>query len=222
ISLNPGDVMAHHWYSLVLRTAGRHEAAMAEIRIARELDPLSPVISTSLARHYYFDGDYERARAEARNALALDSTYFQAHLAAGLIAVQRGEYEAAMESYRTAERVLGMEAPVIAALTAHALGAAGRPGQARRLYEGLRSLPDSVYVPPQFLAIAAIGAGRHDEAVDWLEAALEERSAAFLYMEIEPAVEPLRDHPGFRRLLARAEALDPPPAHSTSRPAAGR
>jgi adenylate cyclase len=210
LTLDPGDVMARHWYSLLLRVTGRDEEAMEQIRAAREMDPLSPIISTSLAQHRYFDRDYDRAMAEAGTALALDSTHVPAHLALGMAAVHRGDHQRALEAYGTASRLLGRDAPIVAALTAHALGLAGDTARAGAIYRGLRAAADSAYVAPQYLAVAALGLGLHDEAVDWLEAAFEERSAAVVYMRLEPVVDPLREHPGFRQLVRRAEAAGIP------------
>jgi len=41
IELNPNYATAHHWYSELLMGLGRHEEALAEIRRALEIDPLS-------------------------------------------------------------------------------------------------------------------------------------------------------------------------------------
>ena len=41
IELNPNYATAHHWYSEYLLTMGRNEEAIAEIKRAQELDPLS-------------------------------------------------------------------------------------------------------------------------------------------------------------------------------------
>lgn len=58
IEINPNYATAHHWYALYLMTEGRHEEAIAEIKRAAELDPLSLMINTdlglvlSIARRY--------------------------------------------------------------------------------------------------------------------------------------------------------------------------
>jgi serine/threonine-protein kinase len=49
IELDPKYPTAHHWYSACLSRLGRHEEAIAEVERAYELDPLSPIISTSRA-----------------------------------------------------------------------------------------------------------------------------------------------------------------------------
>ena len=42
LELNPNDVNAHLFYAHFLSNLGRHAEALAEIRLARELDPLFP------------------------------------------------------------------------------------------------------------------------------------------------------------------------------------
>ena len=46
IELNPSYVTAHHWYAEYLGAMGRHDQAIAEIKRAQELDPLSPLMLT--------------------------------------------------------------------------------------------------------------------------------------------------------------------------------
>ena len=61
LELNPGYVEAHHWRSTLLSILGRHEEAIREKEKALAMDPLSLVISTDLARMFYFARDYEQA-----------------------------------------------------------------------------------------------------------------------------------------------------------------
>jgi len=42
ISLNPNNAMAHQFYGYYLSATGQFEAAIAEMKRALELDPLSP------------------------------------------------------------------------------------------------------------------------------------------------------------------------------------
>ena len=48
IELNPGYATAHHFYGYFMSILGRHEEAIREINIARNLDPLSPRISANV------------------------------------------------------------------------------------------------------------------------------------------------------------------------------
>jgi len=49
IELNPGYATAHHWYAWHLALVRRYDAALAEMRRAASLDPLSLVINADLA-----------------------------------------------------------------------------------------------------------------------------------------------------------------------------
>lgn len=218
LDLNPGDSMTRHWLSLLLRVTGDTSQAHQQIAEAVERDPSSAVIATSQCRHLYFDRE-AGARAACQRAIELDSSYIMAYLMAGLTAVQQGRPREALDLYEKARELLRQDsitAPVVEALSGVALAEAGDTAAARALYRGLaeaaegRGTRGGTYVPPQFVAVAAIGAGRDAEAVTWLERALDQRSAAMIYLGVEPLVDPLRGLPAFTRLLdrARAQGLD--------------
>ncbi|MEX0892871.1 MAG: BTAD domain-containing putative transcriptional regulator [Gemmatimonadota bacterium] len=206
LAINSGDSMARHWYSLLLRVTGRDVEAIRQIEEAQERDPRSVVLAASLCRHHYFARRFDRARTACDRALSLDSTHVPAHLAAGMVAVQEGLPGAALASYQAAAILLDRrDAPVLIALEAHARAAAGDTAAARRLYWQLEAAAvGPEYVPPHFLALAALSAGADDEAVAWVERALDHRSGSLLYMPHEPAMDPLWSHPGLQRLIHRA------------------
>lgn len=205
IRLNPGYGMARHWLSLLLASAGRAEEAMREIEAARELDPRSAVLSSSMARHLYFQGAYEDALEEFQNAVELDPYHVLAYLGAGLALVQLGEYESALTEYQHAADIIGAPHPTTLALMGHAEGLAGRPERAlaiRRQLVELRSA--GTYVAPHYLALLSIGIGEVEAALDLLEESLAERSAAVLYARIDPVVDLLRVEPRFHAILGAA------------------
>jgi len=49
IALNPNYAKAYQWYSSALRRQGRFEEALAQIRVAAELDPIEPYVQSALA-----------------------------------------------------------------------------------------------------------------------------------------------------------------------------
>src|SRR6202021_3316569 len=49
IELNPGYATAHHWYAWHLSLLGRYDEAIAEMKKAESLDPLSLIINSDLA-----------------------------------------------------------------------------------------------------------------------------------------------------------------------------
>ncbi len=64
LELNPSCPTMHWWYAHLLRATRRVDEAVAEGRIARDLDPLSGLIAVNLGMALYYRGDFEAARAE--------------------------------------------------------------------------------------------------------------------------------------------------------------
>lgn len=204
IALNPGYGMARHWLSLLLAAAGRPEEALVEIYKARENDPRSAVLSTSLARHHYFRRDFGRALDAFDDAVALDSSLLPAHMGKGVTLVAMGEYDRGLSEYRRVIALLGSPSPLILALVGHAEGLAGRDAAARAIQHQLVGLRESgAYVPAHGLAIVALGLGDREAAMHWLEESARERSAAMVYATIDPLIDPLRDDPRFALLMRR-------------------
>jgi tetratricopeptide (TPR) repeat protein len=54
LALQPGLAMTHYWYAGLLSATGRHEEAIARIRAAQELDPLSPLINADAGWYYFY------------------------------------------------------------------------------------------------------------------------------------------------------------------------
>jgi tetratricopeptide (TPR) repeat protein len=61
IELNSNYAQAHHWYSFMLIHQGRFEEALTEIRMAAELDPMSPIIQQGVAEATWYAGYVEEA-----------------------------------------------------------------------------------------------------------------------------------------------------------------
>lgn len=204
LALNPGYAPARHWYALDLLVMGRHEDALREVRRARELEPLSLVMSTGMARVLYFTRDYPAAETEYRRALAMDSTFVTARLGLGLTLLQRGDPAGALAEYRAALRFLGGSQPVVSTLIAHASAVAGRTAEARQALAALERETAARYVPPEYLALARLGLGERDAALALLEQAHANRSGAMAFLGVEPLLDPLRSDPRFVALMRRA------------------
>jgi tetratricopeptide (TPR) repeat protein len=76
---NPNYATAHHWYSIHLMTVGRLDEAIKELKIAEELDPLSPMIHTYAGQLYFYARQYDVAAKEFEKALELDPNFVPAH-----------------------------------------------------------------------------------------------------------------------------------------------
>src|SRR5437899_5583015 len=79
IELNPSYATAHAWYAEELAALGRGDQALAEIRRAREVDPLSLPISVVAGWILYVERDNDQAIDQFQRTLELDSNFAIAH-----------------------------------------------------------------------------------------------------------------------------------------------
>jgi serine/threonine-protein kinase len=207
LELNPNYAIAHQWYGEYLAALGRHEPAIAAIKRAIELDPLSLIIHATLGRHgYYFARRYDEAIAQLRATLGMDEGFWVARSFLGLVYARVGRLDEALAELEAARR-LDDNLEIVAELGyTHAL--AGRRDAARREFDFLRQLSQKRYVSPILGALIAVGLGEHDEAFGWLEKAYEDRAQVLSEIKAEPAFDPLRPDPRFADLLRRVGLAD--------------
>jgi TolB-like protein/DNA-binding winged helix-turn-helix (wHTH) protein len=75
IALNANYSTGRHYYATFLMAMGRHDEAMAEMKKAQELDPLSPIIATFIGKALYFAGKNDESIAEYQKVLATDPAF---------------------------------------------------------------------------------------------------------------------------------------------------
>jgi TolB-like protein/Tfp pilus assembly protein PilF len=194
IELNPSYEDAHHWYSICLTIMGRHDEALREIELARALDPLSLAINSTVGRKHYFARRYDRAIEQLKKALELDEDYSTFHSELGKAYAQMGMLAEAIAEF---QQTKGSEW----AGYAHAL--AGNTDKAIAAVDRLKRRAEEEYVSPYRLALIYTGLGRKEEAFAALEQAYLDRSGLLVWLNVEPAFDPLRDDPRFDDLLRR-------------------
>src|SRR5207244_9846903 len=70
LELKPDHAVAHQLYGKCLACMGRHPEAIAAIRRAKELHPLSTIFSATLGRHgFFYARMYDQAVREFRDTL---------------------------------------------------------------------------------------------------------------------------------------------------------
>lgn len=209
IELNPNYANAHHWYAEYLSLIGKHEAAIQEAELARQLDPLSSIINTWVGSRYFFARAYDAAIEQYRNAVELDPNFVPARLALGQAYEQQKMSAEAIRELETAVSLSG-GSPVYVASLAHAYGVTGRTKDTLRLIDNLKKRASQRYVASFDMAIAWLGV-RNDQALAALERAVADRSPRVLFLTIEPRFDPLRPHARFQALVKQVsrKSLEP-------------
>ncbi len=201
IELNPEYATAHHFFALHLVAVGRMPEALEQIRRARELEPLSPIINAHLGWCYYFDGQYERAAAELQKAVEIDPGFPQSHQYLGATyALLKKRDDAAMQlelALTTSHRGL---MPLLWAGAGY--GFIGRKDDARKLIGEMVERSHQGYVGPQRLAMMYAGLGERDLAFGQFEKAVGERSI-LPWLLREPLLGAIRGDKRFGMMLQK-------------------
>jgi eukaryotic-like serine/threonine-protein kinase len=202
IELNPGYAITHHWYAECLAGMGRYAEALAEIRQAQELDPLSLIISSIVGWVFYFDRRDDQAIAEFRKTLELDPNFWVAHWTLGRAYEQKAMFVEAIAEIQKAIDFSG-GSPLSLAALGHTYAVWGRRAEAERVLNELKESSKQGYISPYGIAAIHAGLGEKDQAFIWLEKAYEERSGWLIWLRAEPISDPLRSDPRFQDLLRR-------------------
>jgi serine/threonine protein kinase/TolB-like protein/Tfp pilus assembly protein PilF len=202
IELNPGYATAHQWYAEYLSHMGRHNEAIAELKRAQELDPLSLMINAIGGWIFVCARRYDEAIAQCRRTLELNAGFYPAHGNLGRVYEQEKLYDEAISEY---QKAIALEAgnPFLAAELARVYAAAGRKTEALKIISNLRQLSKRRYVSPYKVAQIYVALRDFDQACAWLEKAYDERSYDLAGAKVDPTIDPLRSDPRFQDLLRR-------------------
>ena len=208
LQLQPGNATAHHWYvALLLTPLGRFDEALAEIKRAQELDPLSLLIINTAGFVYLHDRQYDQAIRKAQEALEMQSAFSEGYSLLGSAYRQKGMYDKAIAAYQEAIALSGRHAGHLASL-GHAYAMAGRTNEVLEILDELTDRAKETYVSPFDMAVICVGLGEKNRVFGWLERAYDERSTGLTHLGTSPTFDSLRDDPRFDDLLRRI-GLDP-------------
>jgi serine/threonine-protein kinase len=203
IELNPSSADARLWNAWRLSLfEGTYEAALSELRVAEENDPLDLKIKTQIGYVHYFLRDFDRAEAQLLKVLAIDPHFAFAHYGLGDVQAQQGRYDEALSELEESVRLGGSSVNHLAILS-YVNGLAGRTGEARRLLGEIRARASRGYASPIWSALAHLGLHEIDAAFEWLDRAYEERDGSLILVTASPEFDPLRSDPRFGALLKR-------------------
>jgi len=202
IELNPSCASAHQWYASFLGAMGRLDEAQAEHQLARQLDPMSLIISMGAADPYFYAHQYDQAITLLRGILEQEPRFFPALFNLGRVCVEKGMHSEAIAAFEKAVQLSGNREgrPALA----HAYAKAGRTSVARSILEEMKINTGGRYLASPMIARIHLGLGEIDEAFEWLREGIEERSYWIVFMKMDPVYDEIRSDPRFRELLLRA------------------
>ncbi len=202
ISIDPNFATGHHWLGIALLAGGRREDAQASLSHARELDPLSSIFAVAAAFPDVYQRRYEKALRIYDEISELDPTFVAVHYYRGLALEQVGDLDSALEAFQQASRLAPVRVEAYAS-SIHCRALRGDELEARKMLDILREDAASRYVPPLLFAIAHLGLSEFDQALGYIEEAIEQRGVRLSDLHLDHRFDRIPDRAAFDKLIER-------------------
>ena len=197
IELNPNYATAYHWYSELLMGLGRHEEALAAIRLALEIDPLSLILNRQYGASLLFARQYDAAIAQMKKTVELDASFAVGHSTLSVSYRMKGNYAESVEELAKFQELIGGEQT--AALMRESFAKGGWE-------EFLRAMTDErrpANLTPYNVATFHAALGEKDRAFVELNKSYRNREAILGLVKVDPRFDSLHDDPRFGDLVNR-------------------
>ena len=212
LKLNPMLAAAYSVRARHLAEHGDLAGAEAEIRRALELEPNSWEANREAARLLMQQRRVEEAMQHYTLAASLDENDFHSCMMLLTCLQAQGatdrKPDVAQRMLERSERVLKEDSLNASALgvSAAALTITGDLDKAKeRIQRAMVVDPDNINMPYNFACMLATWVGDLEGALDMLEPMMPRQSRSLmLTMLADPDMDPLRDHPRFKRMVAEA------------------
>ena len=205
--MNPSYAPGHIWYGWYHAQGGHFEEGLAELGVAKELDPISVSTDFYIGEMLYFARRYDQAIDRLQESLEIDPSYPPTLWFMALARQQTGQHKEMISDMERASELSGDDPGMIAFL-AYTYGIAGRRSEAQEMLDELQAPREQGYASPFDVALVYAGLGEPDRAFEWLEKACEERVGFMVYLKTFPVFDSLRSDPRLASLIRRV-GLEP-------------
>ena len=203
LKLNPSLAMTHYHYAWYLCLFDRLDEAIAEHKLARDLDPLRPLNTSWLGDLYNYAGRYDEAIVEAKKAIELAPKFWPSYYVLRRAYSEKKMHKEALDAARRLAELNPMMGNVQMIM---AYVAAGQRDQALAIVPALkRNLPIATLEAMAYLAL-----GDKDTALQVLETARQARQSTVPWLRVRGfGLDAFFDDPRFQGLVRR---MNLPPA----------
>ena len=176
------------------------------LKRALELDPLSVMVTNTMAWHSYMMRQYDDTIEYGRRTLDIEPSNYMSHYYRYMAFRQKQRHEEAIDELKEMVSLMGFNRVVGAIESGYR--ESGHKGAALRAAQAMASIGQGHFREPFGTAIAYAHGDDNDRAFEWLEHSVEERTPALIYLKAIPDWDSLRDDPRFQDLLRRMNFPD--------------
>lgn len=180
IEVNPSNHRAHLWCSICMAAMRRLDDEVAQIESARELAPLSININAIYGAVLRDQGRYDRAVEHLLKTIEMEPNEPTPHTVLAGVYAETGMFDEWIEEYKIALTLRG-EADLAEHLSRVYLEA-GYRGTVQQAADEMATLAKSKYVSAAEIAGLYAEADKTDEALTWLERAVEARDPHVIFV----------------------------------------
>jgi tetratricopeptide (TPR) repeat protein len=190
------------WFAFFAMARGQFREVLESLEQALgSADEPSPLLRRNLSLALILSGDYARAIIHANSLVQTTPSHYIPQLYLSMACHGLGDDAHALE-HILAARALPSSDPLTRGMLVLALARTGKREAALSEMAALHAV--TRYVPVAFnSALAHIGLGQYEEAIEALEIAGENREPYMLVLPYVPMYKPLHEHPRFKTLLRR-------------------
>ena len=186
---------------------GKQAEARNEAQKAADLDPLSPIINSNLAKIDIHEKRFDDAQKISQKLLDLDP---QSPITYGTLAdlhLEQGNCPATLADIDKLQEIAPGHVDTYF-MAGETFARCGQKPKARDLARKLEELARKQYVAPSSLVAIYAWLGDNDRAFAFLEKGLEVRDDGVLHAKDEPACASLRADPRFQKFLREIKPLN--------------
>ena len=207
LELDSRNGEAHSYYAHLLSNLGRHNEALAEAKLGRELDPVNLRVNAVEGQCLAFAGQVDASVDRLKKTLEFDPNYTLARTFLAAAYVQKQMFaEAADESRATLK--LAPTSSTLNALFGYSLARAGKTAEARAVADEMIKASRERYVSASAIATVFNGMDDRDNVFVWLERAFQEHDSRLVFLKVDPKWDNLRSDPRFQSFVRRV-GLEP-------------
>ena len=202
IELNPNYATAYHWYAVTLLYLGRKDESLALIQRAREIDPMSSIITSALSWVQQARNNHQASIETSLKLIELDPNFGIAYANLGLAYLKTGRNGEAVAAFEKAAQLTERYGFILGEL-GYVYAATGKRTEALAVIKELEEKYARKEANGLSIASVHAGLGDKDKAFEWLEKDFQNRDGILPGITVSIPFESLRADARFKSLLKR-------------------